>query len=850
MAVQTLRLDGSWQVADLPPNKGETLVPFDGRSPGGIEWIEARVPGDIHIDLLKAGRIEDPYVGDNVEKCTWTTQRDWWFRRSFHVPARIAARKHVELVFEGIDTFGTVWLNGVRLGGTDNMFRPFRFDIRGILRADGPNHLVVRVGATTPIIEKNPWKTYFACFYTPRIFARKAQCHFSWDWAPHLPALGIWRGVRIEAWDPGRITETFVRPSNDGRVLIQLTLDERPRRPDADDEQLTDTGERELRRPGGTYRIRIAGPGCDIETTAKVQGQKSFVNLRVPNPKLWWPNGHGEPHLYRYRIDLVRKGRTRDRVEGTFGFREIEIDEKPLGNQALSFTLRINGRKIFCKGANWVPPDCFPGTIPPGRYERLLTLACDAHFNMLRVWGGGIYEDDRFYDLCDRHGLMVWQDFMFACSDYPDGNPDFLRNVAEEAAWQVRRLRNHPSVVYWCGGNEKTGSAGFNVSHGDRIFEEVIPGITRTLDPTRPYRPASPHSLTDLGNDRHSGDTHASCFEDAFVDDLRRFREHIRRIDTVFNSEFGLHGPVRWRSLRRFIPDEHLWPVDDVWELHVQDNPYNTLPETFVQVQMKAAERLFGPLDGVRDFLKKGMAVHAEILREEFENHRRRKFWNSGAMYWMFNDTWPAGSWASVDYYGLPKPVYYAARRACSPLLLSICRSEDGKRFEIRAINDLPRDLSLTVRFGIETVTGKRPAAAEKKIRVPDNGVVLVGTLPAKTPWPPDAYVYAEVKGKPETGTTWFPELWHEVPWPDPRVEVSPLSGPEKTDGGWLASFRVRTRAYARYLHLDLPGDEENFYSDNFFDLRPGRSRTITVRSPRRIRIDRVKTGHWLTEWN
>ena len=848
MPVHTLRLDGRWWLRDVDPDTDPKRVLR--QNPEGGAWMPARVPGDIHPDLVRAGRIPDPFIGDNVERCAWTTQREWWFRRIFRAPKRLCDRAHVDIVFEGIDTFGAVWVNGERVGETRNMFRPYRFGIRHLIHAGQPNEVVVRVGATTPIIERTPWQGYFACFYTPRIFARKAQCHFSWDWAPHLPALGIWRGVRLEAWDTGRIVDAFVRPANSGEILLQIQLDERPVRPDEDSQELSDTGERGMRRPQGTYRIDIEGPGTRLEREAAVQGQKSFVNLRVPRPRLWWPNGLGNQPLYRYRIRLVRDGRTRDTVDGTFGFREVELEELPLAQDTLSFSFRVNGRKTFCKGANWVPPDCFPGTVSPARYERLLLLAREANFNMLRVWGGGIYEHDAFYDLCDRLGLMIWQDFMFACSDYPDEHPDFVDNVIGEAEHQVRRLRNHPSVVCWCGGNEKTGSAGFKVSHGERLFHVILPGITRDLDPTRPYRPASPHSLTDLGNDRGSGDTHASAYEDAFVDDARKFRDHVRRIRTVFNSEFGANGPLRWQSLRRFIPENHLWPPDAVWELHVQDNPYNTLPETFVEVQMKIAERLFGPLQGVRDFLKKGMTAHAEILREEFENHRRRKFANSGAMFWMFDDTWPCGSWAAVDYYGLPKAVYYAARRACAPVLLSFAREErDDRSAELRLVNDLPRDLRLSVSYGIETVDGRTLLRKTREMTVPDNGNERVGVVRLPSPFPADAYLFAGVGGRPDLQATWFPNLWHDVPWPEPEIVVRP-AGPARHSGdAWIRDVRVRALRYARCLNLNLPHDEENLYSDNFFDLRPGSSRRIRITSPREIDVERLVAAHWLDEW-
>ncbi|KPJ62722.1 hypothetical protein AMK68_04585, partial [candidate division KD3-62 bacterium DG_56] len=650
-----ISLHGKWKLASFDHGQGDWSAPEATMS----DVVAARVPGDVHADLMRAGVIEDPYFGDNQERSRWVTEKDWWYRREFSVP-KSAIREKTELVFDGIDTFATVWLNGVAVGRTDNMFRQYRFDVTDVIKPAEKNVVVVRVASTVKTIESIDPKQYFACFYVPRVFVRKAQCHFSWDWSPQLPAVGIWQSVWLESYDAGQLTDVCVRTRCDGAVSFLVETDQRRLRQDLDGRE--HRGRKvETYVPPDKIVVEISGHGQRYRKTVVSRGQRNHLTIFMKRPQLWWPTGMGEPSLYDYQVALVRDGKVRDRVSGRFGVREVELIEEPRAEGGFTFRFRINGQDVFCKGANWVPADCFPGTVSDDKYRYLIRLAREANFNMLRIWGGGIYEKDIFYDLCDENGVMIWQDFMFACADYPDDDPAFIEAVIPEVEYQVRRLRNHPSLVYWCGGNEKTGSAGFKIHYGERIFHTVIPGICRDLDPTRPYHAASPYSMSDLGNDPDSGDTHGGCYEHAFKRGIEHFREEIAKINTVFHSEFGLHGPTLYRTLKRFLPADRLDPPNPTWELHVQDNPYNDLAETFSEVQLTVAERLFGPFNGVREFIKRAATAHAEILGEELAHHRRRKYHNAGAMFWMFGDTWPCGSWAAVDYYGLPKPVYYAA---------------------------------------------------------------------------------------------------------------------------------------------------------------------------------------------
>jgi beta-mannosidase len=885
MSVDKISLDGQWLLKDYPHGQGAEARPFEPRHPTD-GWISTAVPGDIHVTLSECGRLpKDLFVGMNVEQCRWTGQHEWWFRRNFQVPAD-SLRQRTELVFEGIDLYGTIWLNGREIGATENSFRPYRFDVTDCIRPGEVNTLVVRVGATLAIIEAKPWQKYFACFYTPRIFARKAQCQFGWDWAPHLPAVGIWRSVRLETFDPGRVMDVAVRPRNDGQVTFFLELDERPAHQDLD-QKAADADRPGTAAPKGELVVEVTGPfnapdhkpGRPVRHKMAVSGQKHLCTLTVPRPQLWWPNECGEQPLYRYHVKLVRDGRTHHEVEGRFAFREVRLVEEPMGDSRLSFRFEINGTPIFCKGANWVPASCFPATVTRERYRHLAALARDAHFNMLRVWGGGIYESDEFYDACDELGLMVWQDFMFSCSDYPDDDPAFLDLVIPEMQYQVRRLRNRPCVVYWCGGNEKTGSAGFKVHYGERLFHVTARGVCGDLDPTRPYGPASPHSYGDLGNNPASGDSHGGCYEKAYANGIDGWRETLREFDAVFQSEFGYHGPARMESMLKFIPAEMLWPINGAMEYHVQDNPYNSIAETFAHVQARMARRLVGETTDAESFVRCASTCHAEILRAEIEHHRARKWTNAGAMFWMFNDCWPCASWSVVDHYLLPKPAYYAVKRAFAPVLVAI--ADEPKTYDIHVVNDTLEPIEAPLMFGQGRTSGEPVWAREQQVRVAANGAAMVASIPKReVTRDKDTYLFARLGTAARTIAVnqLFHQPWREVNWPDPQLvyRIGEARRPARVcsvnrDGlgestgmltsschpgaatnspVYVTSVTFEAGNYARMVHIHGIEGPGVLLSDNFFDLMPGECKTVEIRSDHELRVADIQVRHWLHRWD
>jgi len=846
MPVRTLGLDGQWKVIDTKHKAGARRGLYKPETDTS-KWLPTEVPGDVHATLLKAGRIPDPFVGLNSHECGWTGRRDWWHRRDFKIPRSFKGDR-IELVFDGIDTYSTVYVNGVKVGETSNMFLEYRFDVTEHVRPGEVNTVVVCIDAVLPIVEAYDVDKYFACFYKPRIFARKAQCQFSWDWAPSLPAIGLWQGVRLEAISEGVIEDVYIRTRTNGELFVLIQVDRQTQHHSLD-----------MKRNVGVKRaakeLTLVFKAKDGKKTIRqevpVTGGRNFMNLKMPDPKLWWPNGYGAPHLYDYSVTLLEGKKVLDEKSGRFGIREIELVEDPIGKDSRSFRFRINGRDVFSRGANWVPLDSFSGTVKREKYAHMVRLANEMNFNMFRLWGGGIYEKDVFYDLCDEYGIMIWQDLMFACSDIPDDDVEWTMSVIPEIEYQVKRLRNHPCMVYWCGGNEKTGAYGRLKAYGEIMTNIIGTGIVADLSPDVPYHNSSAFSYVTMGNDPKSGDTHTSCWEDTFAaGDMSKFRNVMNTKIVAFQSEMGFHGPCLIRSMRKFIPEDKLWPINEVWHDHIRDNPYNPLDGTYCDVQEAGVATNFGKATCVEDYLKYATTFHAELEREEFEHHRRRFPGTGGALIWMYSDIWPCATFALVDYYGLPKPIYYHLKRAGAPVLVSVKKVSGG--FDVYVTTNLPKVLAGTVTIEQQSVDGtlKRKLASRRVNMAPDASGVVAHVRTRDLAKDRNSYLYISLAYKGgEVAVTYFPNLWKKVAWPEPDLKMR-VGKMTKKDGEYQLAVTLTTKKYARCVNLATDEDINAYFSDNFFDMIPGARKRITIRSAEQFDPKKLKLNHWLTTWD
>ncbi|RBM07284.1 glycoside hydrolase family 2 protein [Streptomyces sp. PT12] len=636
--------------------------------------VPAQVPGSAHLDLLAAGLIPDPYLDRVEEELVWAHRTHW--RYATTVPADLAAApaddERVDLVFEGLDTVATVEWGGQKLGTTANMHRSYRFDVRALL--DGaPADLAVAFRPALEYAEETQERLGARprAYEHPMNMVRKMACSFGWDWGPDLQTAGIWKPVRLERWRTARLAE--VRPlvtvadDGTGRAEVHAVIE---RSGLGEDTELTLTAD-------------VAGRRATV--TVPAGATTAAVTVEVPDAPLWWPVGHGEQPLHDLAVTLA--GATTeplDSYERRIGFRTIAVDTTPdaIGTP---FTFVVNGKPIFAKGANWIPDDHFLTRVTRERLERRVDQALGAHMNMLRVWGGGIYESEDFYDICDERGVLVWQDFLLACAAYPEEAP-LWDEFEAEARENVARLTPHPSLALWNGGNENLWGWmdwGWQERLDGRTwglgyYTELFPRVVTELDPTRAYADGSPYSPRFAPEDKHPNDQdHGTRHEWQVWNrlDYTTYRDHIPR----FCSEFGFQGPPTRATLSAWIHDEPISPTSPAFLLHQKADDGNG----------KLDRGLAPHLPEPRDFEEWHWATQLNQARAvAFGVEHFRSWWprTAGTLVWQLNDCWPVTSWAAVDGDGRPKPLWYGLRHVYAPRLLTF-QPRQG-RTSLLAVND------------------------------------------------------------------------------------------------------------------------------------------------------------------
>jgi beta-mannosidase len=802
--MRTLNLNGTWQVFDTPLSC-DGLAGLADATVG--EGMAARVPGEIHLDLMRAGRMPEPLYSLNTKDCRWPEERAWWYTTVVRVPAAFLREERQELIFDGLDYYAQVYLNGDTLGEAQNAFIPAVFDVTGRLHA-GENSLVVRLTAGTELTldkpfpegHKQPEGIYGHRDYHQRRWLRKPQFSYGWDWAEALPNVGIWRGVRVEGRSHAVIDDlrldTVMR---DGRVSVRL---------DAMLENLHPFSE----RPAAVMLTLTAPDGAVITRDYPLDLQAGRSPLRdeipVPDARLWWPNGMGEQPLYRVDAVVRHGARVCDRRAFAIGLRTVEIDRAHLA-EGSRFCVRVNGQDVFCKGGNWVPADSIPARIGAKKYEALVAAAKDAHFTMLRVWGGGIYEDPAFYDACDRAGILVWQDFMFACKLYPDRDPGFRTAVRKEALAVVRSLRHHPCIALWSGNNENlwafhewwtTQPDNYD---GRIIYGQILPDVCRALDPERPYWPSSPAGGT-APNGETAGDCHWWTYGQ-HQDDFPLLHEVFDTCRARFISEYGMIGPVHPDSMTQFLkPDERR---RDALAFQVHTNTSTDRPVD------KAIRQLYTEPEGlpIADFIRYGQMGQALFYGGSVEAFRFRRYDSKddcqGAIIWMYNDCWGEMGWTPIDYYLRRKASYYWLKRAMQPVKAIIRRR--GRALVTRVVNDTRETYRATLRCGWLRLDGTRQRLREEIIDIPANGMIEVARETCRLD--PQAWVYAALlSGDVEDQASYLLRPPRDLRLPEPVIRV-------EVDGRDIC---LSSHVYCHAVFAEDGG--RGLLSDNYFDLLPG----------------------------
>jgi beta-mannosidase len=778
----------------------------------------------VHTDLLRAGRIEDPYYRDNEDRLQWVGQKDWAYALDFDVPADVLVYERVLLHCDGLDTFATLTLNGRKLGRTDNMFRTWEFDVKGALRA-GRNHIEIHFESVIPYITKMQKANPLLAWKGPKDvngghYVRKEPCNFGWDWGPCLVTCGIWRPIKLVAFNTARLADVNVRQdhSHRGKVFLDIAVAA----------EVVGSG-----KLAAGVSVMFAGK-CVAQAAQTVVRGRASLRVEVPDAQLWWPAGMGDQPLYTVEVELVRQGGEGllDMVSQRIGLRTLRLHrQKDQWGECFEFV--ANGVAFFAKGANWIPADTFAPRVTRAMLAKLLNDAVAANMNMLRVWGGGIYEEDAFYDLCDELGICVWQDFMFACATYPTYDDKFLASVRAEAEDNVRRLRGHACMALWCGNNElEPVLIGRGWADYGRLFDKLLPKVCAELSPDIDYWPSSPHTpLADRGNSSHPGSGDAHLWQ---IWHGRKPFEDYRTMPHRFVSEFGFQSYPEPRTVATYTAPADRNVTSHVMEHHQRSPIGNSL------IMMYMLDWFRCPTD-FDSSLWLSQIVHGLGMQYGVEHWRRSMPRCMGTLYWQINDCWPVASWASIDSLGRWKALHFMARRFYAPVLISAVEDAKAQTLEIHVTSDLDRAFAGQARWRATDLTGKELAHGLAEVKLPPRTSRRIETV---------AFAKLLAKHDPKTVIVWlelvekgavissnraaFAKPKH-MDLLDPQIKPTVKAG---ADGTFEITLRAKHPALWAWLELT---DADAEWSDNFIDILPGRPVTVTLTPTKAMTLAQVK---------
>lgn len=800
---------------------------------GNSEKIVANVPGTVHTDLMAAENIADPFYRDNEKDLMWIGETDWEYRRQFTVDREILEYERIILKCHGLDTMATIIVNGRQVGTANNMYRIWEYDLKSVLQ-EGENSIIIQFPAVMPYLRDRDEEFYLPAWGVGEYkinsggWIRKQPSNFGWDWGPMLVTCGIWRDIEIIAYNKGRISEFNILQdhSEEGAVILDIV------------NFVETTGKHAFK---GKVELEFEGEILLEEEGSFEEGQLQF-QLKVEEPRLWWPNGMGEQPLYTLKLYLFdEQGKELDRQTKRIGLRTLELvlEEDQWGQ---SFKFAVNGVQFFAKGANWIPADTFVARLKAEDYYRLLKDAAAANMNMIRVWGGGIYEDDAFYDICDELGLCVWQDFMFACGTYPAFAEDFLDNVRLEAIDNLKRLRHHACLALWCGNNElEQGLVGaeWDLERGQmswadysRLFDDLLASLVKEYSPQVAYWPASPHSPLGDREDSNNPD-----WGDAHLWDVwhgKKAFEWYRSCKHRFVSEFGFQSFPEPETVYSFtIPEDR-----NISSYIMEEHQRSPIGNATIIHYMLDWFRLPGKFE---DLLWLSQILQGLAIKYAVEHFRRFMPRTMGTLYWQLNDCWPVASWSSIDYYGRWKALHYMARNFYAPLLISGLEDKEKYTVEIHVTSDKLQAVTAEVFWELTDLAGNTISARQKEVEIPGNSNTLVETLSL-------ADYVAEYGNRNLL-------LWLELKVDGRGVSDNLLTfckpkhlELEEAEISYQVE-KIADKSFILYLKAEKPAlwtwlELQNYtasYSDNFFHLHPGKEKSIVITTEDGITIRDLK---------
>ena len=805
---------------------------------GGVDavqgqWHPVAVPGVVHTDLLRNKLIPDPFFRSNESALQWIENADWEYRSTFQATPEALKHSHVDLVFEGLDGPAEVYLNDKLILTANNMFREWRVEVKSQLKA-GANQLLVVF--PSPIIEAR--KSAAGDFWrqqtqTPqKSYLRKAAYEYGWDWGPRFVLSGIWRPVKLDVWDDAKISNLHVR---------QLDINSEIAHTVAETEIISAQKSAATVTVDYEYGGKKASTSRDVELNLGVN--HIDLPIDIPHPDLWYPNGYGRQALYAFHTQLKTGGRVQDDQTVRTGLRSIVL-RRDLDQWGRSFELVVNGIPVFAKGADVIPFDSFPTRVTTVQYRRVLESAKAANMNMIRHWGGGYYETDEFYALCDELGIMIWQDFMFG-NEWQPGTYDFKQNVAQEAEYQIKRLRDHPSIVVWCGNNETEASwewhrditSALSADSARRMWQDyltlfsgVLARAVERFAPETPYWPSSPSAdYEDISDSYQSGDMHNWSVWHGMLP----FRDY-EKSNPRFMTEYGFQSFPEMRTVESFTqPEDRTGILTPVMLAHQKNTSGNAKIHDYML-------RDYPEPKDFASFLYASQVLQAEGMKIGTEHLRRNRPRTMGAIYWQLNDCWPVASWSSIDYYGRWKALQYYARRFYNDVLVSPHQENGG--LAVYVVSDKTTPIAGELWLRVMTFDGNvlfekrenvQVAALSSKIylQLPiEESLIAKGIDPTKVAVATDLTV---------AGSVLSSNLIYLAPTVEIHLPPAPLKT-ELTKSGDSYRLRVSSPVLARSVYISF-GEVDAEASDNYFDLLPGQSMEISINTP--AREDALRSG-------
>lgn len=774
---------------------------------GKTKSYPATVPGTVHTDLMKKGVIPDPFYGVNEEKVKWVENETWEYQATFAMTAGDLSFKNIDLRFEGLDTYADVLLNGKNILSANNMFRTWTIPVKSHI-IPGNNQLKIVFKPAKNEGAKIALSLPYKMPEGERVFTRKAQYHYGWDWGPKLVTAGIWKDVKLIFKNDASIDHvSYIQEELSdqiARLSFKCTVDV----PEA-----------------GNFTISVNDKLQDVQLLSG----KNVVSIpyEISNPKKWWTNGLGKAHLYPFKISLKRSQKLLDSRSLNIGLRTIELvqEKDKIGT---SFYIKLNGVPVFMKGANYIPPHSFLPSAKDNTYKELIKNTVDANMNMLRVWGGGVYANDVFYDECDKNGILVWQDFMFACAMYP-GDYAFMDNVRQEVIDNVQRLENHACLALWCGNNEVDEAwhnwgwqKQFNYSEKDsakiwqdyvKLFHELIPNTLQEILPHHKniYWPSSPSVGWGRKESMTQGDSHYWGVWWG-LQPFEVYKEKTGR----FMSEYGFQGMPPLASFERFVPKSQLNLQSEAVKNH-QKHPtgYQTI-QTYMEREYKVPSKF-------EDYIYVSQILQAEGMKTAIEAHRRKMPQCMGSLYWQLNDCWPVTSWSSVDYYGQWKAFHYQAKRSFEPVLLSF--NKEGDQIHLYMISDQLQGTNGKLDIQLIDFKGNILWSDSKKVEMTGNTSKIIHSMQVEKF---NSYDTAQVvlkanfisrENTQQSALFYFTKPKY-LKLEQPYVTIKNVSKNE---------IEVRTDRLVKDLYLTA---KDVRFSDNFIDVLPGQIKRIQLSKP------------------